>query len=354
MVRDAYSAGGQQPSLEADGSTPQNHLLDIRSGTANLTQELAQLLAASIAQGTPSKRPPTGAGSELASLAALVSASQNQRTVSPTFRDGLSALSYTPPPPSLSTGGGLQSQGVALQPTGGGLQLAEHHDDEPMPIPSTWRQPIVGDDERWYRQQVGAAVLGLVAGLVVVVPAVLWLSGWLGGPQTRTTATRQPTADQTPIKTADVKPVKVQVRPVERVERTETASQYATAAVDPRVQAEPQRPLVEQTPVAIPAPRAEPPRPRTRGPAGPGRAPHRGRRHQWRARDPGRGRRHRAGTGRVRAGRDLRPQHAGGLGNPWRGRRRGEGQGPLHQGARPRREPCPDAVGAAQVAVAGD
>jgi hypothetical protein len=263
MVRDAYSAGGQQPSLEADGSTPHNHLLDIRSGTANLTQELAQLLAASIAQGTPSKRPPTGAGSELASLAALVSASQNQRTVSPTFRDGLSALSYTPPPPSLTTGGGLQSPGVALQPTGSGLQLAEQHDDEPMPIPSTWRQPIGGDDERWYRQQVGAAVLGLVAGLIVVVPAVLWLSGWLGGPQTRTAATRQPTADQTPIKTADVKPVKVQVRPVERVERTETASQYATAAVDPRVQAEPQRPLLEQTPVAIPAPRAEPPRPRT-------------------------------------------------------------------------------------------
>jgi hypothetical protein len=260
MVRDAYSAGGQQLSLEADGSTPQNQHLDIRAGTANLTQELAQLLAASIAQGQPGKRQPTGAGSELASLAALVSASQNQRTVSPTFRDGLSALSYTPPPPS-STNSGLQSPGVALQPTGGGLQLAEHHDDEPMPIPSTWRQPIGGDDERWYRQQVGAAVLGLVAGLVVVIPAVLWLSGWLGGPQAKPATARQP-ADQTPIKTADVKPVKVQVRPVERVERTETASQYATAAVDPRVQAEPQRPLVEQTPVAIAAPRAEPPRPR--------------------------------------------------------------------------------------------
>ena len=246
MVRDAYSAGGQQLPHEADG-TPQN--LDIRAGTANLTQELAQLLAASIAQGQPSKRQPTGAatGSELASLAALVSASQNQRTLSPTFRDGLSALSYTPPPPSPAA------------PTGGGLQLTEQHDDEPMPIPSTWRQPVTSDDDRWYRQQVGAAVLGLVAGLVVVVPAVLWLSGWLGGPQTRTAASRQPAADQGPIKTAEVKPVKVTVRPVER---TETASQYATAAVDPRVQAEPPRPVVEQTPIAIPVPRAEPPRPR--------------------------------------------------------------------------------------------
>lgn len=259
MVRDAYSAGGQQVPQGADSSTQS---LDIRSGTANLTQELAQLLAASIAQGQPAKRPPTGAGSELASLAALVSASQNQRSVSPTFRDGLSALSYTPPPPSAPASA-LQAPAVSMQHTGGGLQLAEHHDDEPMPIPSTWRQPIASDDERWYRQQVGAAVLGLVAGLVVVIPAVLWLSGWLGGPQTRTTTTaRQQPVEQTPIKTAEVKPVKVQVRPVERPERTETASQYSTAAVNPGVQAEPQRPLVERTPIAIPVPRAEPPRPR--------------------------------------------------------------------------------------------
>ncbi len=63
------------------------------------------------------------------------------------------------------------------------LVTEPHHDDEPMPIPSTWRQPMLSDDDRWYRQQLGAAALGLIAGLIVVVPAVLWLSGFLGGPQ---------------------------------------------------------------------------------------------------------------------------------------------------------------------------
>ena len=69
MVRDAYPAGGQPQLADGNGST------------ANLTQELAQLLAQSIAQGQSGKRPPGAAatGSELASLAALVSASQNQR-----------------------------------------------------------------------------------------------------------------------------------------------------------------------------------------------------------------------------------------------------------------------------------
>jgi hypothetical protein len=243
MVRDAYSADGQQPSDEADGSNPQGIPLDIRGHTANLTQELAQLLAASIAQGQTGQRAGTPTGSELASLAALVSASQNQRPMAPSFKDGLSSLSYSPP---------------QRAPAGQGIQLAEHHDDEPMPIPSTWRQPTVNNDDRWYRQQMSAAVLGLVAGLMVVVPAVLWLSGWLGGPQTRASVARQqPAAEQktADIRTADVKPVRVQVRPVER---SEVAAQYVTAAVEPRpVTIEPP-PVVEQ--VSAPAPRAEPPK----------------------------------------------------------------------------------------------
>lgn len=241
MVRDAYSVDGQQPSDEADSSNTQGLPLDIRGHTANLTQELAQLLAASIAQGQTGQRAGTPTGAELASLAALVSASQNQRTMAPSFKDGLSSLSYSPPPRASS---------------GQGVQLTEHHhDDEPMPIPSTWRQPTVNNDDRWYRQQMSAAVLGLVAGLMVVVPAVLWLSGWLGGPQTRASVARQPAAEQktADIRTADVKPVKVQVRPVER---TEVAAQYVTAAVEPRpITLEPP-PVVEQAP----GPRAEPPR----------------------------------------------------------------------------------------------
>ena len=129
-----------------------------------------------------------------------------------------------------------------------------------MPIPSTWRQPTVNNDDRWYRQQVGAAVLGLAAGLMVVVPSVLWLSGWLGGPQTKASTARQPAAEQTTgaIKTADVKPVRVQVRPVER---TEVTAQYVAATVEPRpIMIETTPPVVEQVPA--PPPQAEPPRPR--------------------------------------------------------------------------------------------
>ena len=235
MVRDAYSADGQQPSDETDSSNTQGLPLDIRGHTANLTQELAQLLAASIAQGQTGQRAGTPTGAELASLAALVSASQNQRAMAPSFKDGLSSLSYTPPPRASS---------------GQGVQLTEHHhDDEPMPIPSTWRQPTVNNDDRWYRQQMSAAVLGLVAGLMVVVPAVLWLSGWLGGPQTRASVARQPAAEHktADLRIPDVTPVRVQVRPVER---TEVAAQYVTAAVEPR-------PITIEPPPAVEPPRSK-------------------------------------------------------------------------------------------------
>lgn len=235
MVRDAYSADGQQPSDETDSNNTQGLPLDIRGHTANLTQELAQLLAASIAQGQTGQRAGTPTGAELASLAALVSASQNQRAMAPSFKDGLSSLSYTPPPRASS---------------GQGVQLTEHHhDDEPMPIPSTWRQPTVNNDDRWYRQQMSAAVLGLVAGLMVVVPAVLWLSGWLGGPQTRASVARQPAAEHktADLRIPDVTPVRVQVRPVER---TEVAAQYVTAAVEPR-------PITIEPPPAVEPPRSK-------------------------------------------------------------------------------------------------
>lgn len=218
MVRDAYSADGLHPSNEAEGSnTDGQPLLDTRNSTANLTQELAELLAATIAQGKTGQRAGTPTGSELASLAALVSASQNQRAMAPAFKDGLSSLSYTP------------VQRAPVQP----VQLTEHHhDDEPMPIPSTWRQPVAQDDDRWYRQQIGAAALGLIAGLMVVVPAVLWLSGWLGGPQTRASSARQvASVERMPeIKAAEVRPVRVQVRPIEQTEPT----QYVAATVEPR------------------------------------------------------------------------------------------------------------------------
>src|SRR5262245_45039850 len=191
MVRDAYSAGGQPQ--QADTST------------ANLTQELAQLLAQSIAQGQSGKRPPGAAatGSELASLAALVSASQSQR--GQPYKDGLSSLSYArpahaPPTAPMAHMAHMAPMAPAVSaPTAHGLLVPEpHHEDEPMPIPSTWRQPTVSDDDRWYRQQLGAAALGLIAGLIVVVPAVLWLSGYLGGPQAKAS-----------VKMSNAKPVPV-------------------------------------------------------------------------------------------------------------------------------------------------
>jgi hypothetical protein len=254
MVRDAYV--GAQPQQADDGAAGQP--LDLRGSTANLTQELSQLLAASIAQGQSGNRAPgtMAAGSELANLAALVSASQSQRNHQPSFRDGLSSLSYArpsqqhvPPPPPPPVPAHVPNHVPTHVPTGAGLLVAEPHDEEPMPIPSTWRQPMSGDDDRWYRQQLGAAALGLVAGLVVVVPAVLWLSGWLGGPQAKAVVARhQSTAEAAPVRVAEVKPVKVQT---------------ATAAEAPRVRvtappaAEPQQPKVAI--LAAPPPRAEPP-----------------------------------------------------------------------------------------------
>ena len=128
------------------------------SRTTSGTLKPTALLAATIAQrqlnnGLPATSPPP------LNLGGL---SVNQRILEPTFRDGLSALSYKTP------------RGTSLVPS-----VDLNADDEPMPIPSTWREPAQTDD-RWLRQQMGATLLGLCAGLLVVVPIVLWLSGWLG------------------------------------------------------------------------------------------------------------------------------------------------------------------------------
>lgn len=231
MVRDSATGNGLgHPQTADDGGSRQSGQ---QTPPSNLTRELAQLLAASIAQNQAGRNPMSGAvtNSDLTSLANLVSAAERQRTLAPTFKDGLSALSY-------GQAQARPSQGLSVEP--------EHHlDDEPMPIPSTWRQPAVHDDDRrWFRQQMGAAVLGLVAGLMIVVPTVLWLSGWIGGPQPNKPAGSSPAAvasiDSRP---ADVKTVKVQVRPVERpaerverpVERQmEGAAQYVTGSLDGR------------------------------------------------------------------------------------------------------------------------
>lgn len=255
-------AGGQ-PQQDDGGAAAQS--LDVR--TANLTQELSQLLAQTIAQAQVAKPTPgaAAAGAQFTNLVALVStATQTQRGHQPSFRDGLSSLSYTrpaqPPPPPAPTpvlappepslvaapavfaasaaGYAAPANGFAPLAPSNGLLVSEPHDEEPMPIPSTWRQPTHSDDDRWYRQQLGAAGLGLLAGLVVVVPAVLWLSGFLGGGSQAKSA-RTAGQDALGVKVADVKPVKV-----------------ASATVEPRIAVTPPpAPVVESAPPP-PQPRA--------------------------------------------------------------------------------------------------
>jgi hypothetical protein len=235
MVSDASSGDGRRADLErdkvpvkgADGAQPRS--------TADLTHELAQLLAATIAQrqlsnGVPATSPPP------LNLAGL---SVNQRILEPTFKDGLSALSYKTP------------RGTSLVPS-----VDLNTDDEPMPIPSTWREPAPADD-RWLRQQMGATLLGLCAGLLVVVPIVLWLSGWLGEATQKSRPQRSAEPSLQPIEPRgnEVKTVKVQVRPVDRP--PQTAAQYVTGGIDARMAGEPARSV---EPVSLPVARApEPP-----------------------------------------------------------------------------------------------
>jgi hypothetical protein len=236
MVRDESSANGQNAELES--GTPQGpqsthpRAPETPLGTGNLTQELAQLLAATIAHNQ-AQRGMTGGvptGADLASLASLMTAASQHRSMSPTFKDGLSALSY-----NQSHGGHAPVGAVELRDS--------HHDDEPMPIPSTWRQPVSNEGDRWFRQKMGAAALGLAAGLMIVVPTVLWLSGWIGGKQ-KTPSTI--TAQGDFVKPSEVKTVKVQVRPVDR-SSGETASQFVTGSVSAEVPRRPDTPAMIAT-----------------------------------------------------------------------------------------------------------
>lgn len=235
MVRDESSANGQNAEPESGTpQAPQNthpRAPETPLGTGNLTQELAQLLAATIAHNQ-AQRGATGGvptGADLASLASLMTAASQHRSMSPAFKDGLSALSYNQPHSGHSHSGHSHSGAVELRDL-------HHHDDEPMPIPSTWRQPVAHETDRWFRQQMGAAALGLAAGLMIVVPTVLWLSGWIGsGKQKVATVPASSVADY--MKPSEVKTVKVQVRPVDRPSG-ETASQFTASGVGSNVAAE--------------------------------------------------------------------------------------------------------------------
>jgi len=233
MVSDASSGDGRLTDLDRDRA-PSKVADHVPSRTtADLTHELAQLLAQTIAQRQLTSQLPAGTPPAL-NLSGL---SAQQRILEPTFKDGLSALAYKAP------------RSTSLVPS-----VDVSGDDEPMPIPSTWREPTATDGDRWLRQQMGATLLGLCAGLLVVVPIVLWLSGWLGEAQ-KSRPGRSVEASLAPIepraepRSGEVKTVKVQVRPVDRT--PQTAAQYVTGSIDARASAEPARPPEPMASVAM-------------------------------------------------------------------------------------------------------
>src|SRR5262249_41508116 len=118
MVKDGFSHSDQRLAVAGPLGRKSNDPL-LGSAVGSLTQELAQLLA-DLNKGGPLTN------DELASLANLVSAAAARRTIPPASKEGFSTLSYRPP--------------AAAPP------LEPGHDDEPMPIPSTWRQPLARDD----------------------------------------------------------------------------------------------------------------------------------------------------------------------------------------------------------------
>ena len=242
MMKDAFSDSDHRPAL-ADGLGRESDDELLRSPAGNLTQELAQLLAALIAQNQVSKdRGGAPTNAELTSLADLVSAAAARRTIAPAFKEGLSTLSYTQPRPFFAP------QPMAPPP----LDLG--HDDERMrmPVPSTWRQPLAQED-RWLHQQMGAAVFGLIAGLMIVVPAVLWLSGFFS-PQ-KASRVAPPTADARAApeaKVADVKTVRVPVRPMDPVRPVEKPLESAAPSVMANVEQPRPAPVEAKPPPQVP------------------------------------------------------------------------------------------------------
>src|SRR5262249_52756196 len=138
-----------------------------------------------------------------------------QRTLAPVAKDGLSVLSYA-----------KRADRAAVVAEPGPSEASA--DDEPMPIPSTWRGPSYYED-RPDRPQMGAARFGVAAGGMIVVPTVLWMSGWFEA--RRSNPATQRIAAAVEPKIAEVRTMKVQVHPMEK---PEAVAQYVTGSVTPR------------------------------------------------------------------------------------------------------------------------
>jgi hypothetical protein len=240
VVNGGLSDSDQRPEVSDQLDRNSNNPL-LGSPVGSLTQELGQLLAALIVQDQANKGgAPTTA--ELTSLATLVAAAAARRTIPPASQDGLSTLSHTQPP------------AAPLHELG--------DDDELMPIPSTWRQPLAPDDDRWYHQQMCSAVLGLIAGLMIVVPVVLWLSGFFGPQRSETAAARAVpaaadarTASET--RSADVKNVRVPVRPSDPARPVEKSPESEAQLVRGNVEQPSLAPVEAKSPPLVPMITAE-------------------------------------------------------------------------------------------------
>lgn len=108
---------------------------------------------------------PAASGVALARLASIVSALERKAVPARRPSDAaLSQLARTPPPlPRVA-------------------EIEPRDDDEPMPALSTWRQSAANDEDGWL-QQMRAAAWGLIAAVVLIVAALMWLGGWFGGPR---------------------------------------------------------------------------------------------------------------------------------------------------------------------------
>jgi hypothetical protein len=231
VANDGFSDSDQRPAVAGHLERNFNDSI-VGSPVGSLTHELAQLLAALIAQSQTNKGgAPTNA--ELTSLANLVSAAAARRTIPPASKEGLSTLSYTQPAtaPPLESG----------------------HDDEPLPIPSTWREPLARDNDRWFHQQMCAAVLGLIAGLMIVVPAVLWLSGFFSPQRSETVASRAADARSAPAtRFAEVKTARVPERPTNPARPAETLPESEAQFVKESVEQPSPGPVEAKSPPMVP------------------------------------------------------------------------------------------------------
>jgi hypothetical protein len=158
MLKSKVSGHGSEPVAESRGAA-EKAAGKAPLRTVDLTQELAALLAAAGLSGPQGKiddSPP-----RILPPSATTSPARALAMTQPDSRDGTQAT----PDETLSP----------LAPA------APIDADEEMPIPSTWHEPFDAGEEDWFGDQLRAGLIGLGIGLMIIVPAVLWLNGWFSG-----------------------------------------------------------------------------------------------------------------------------------------------------------------------------